>query len=219
MIRIDVREPRDIEQWFRDEKIDIPLRREKLLIGDYLLEVNEKEIIVERKTSDDYVSSLYSKHLNNQLYALSNFYPISFLVVTSNFTTPLYEENITRKTLISSLISTVLKTTDGKVFLIQLETDFDLVLFLSLLHQRMERGDFTRHLSLQGKKSDNEWLVSMYSGLPGVGLERAKKIAEKFPSIISLVEASVEELQTVDSIGKGLANKIYKKIRTEVKRE
>lgn len=223
MIHIDHREPPEMEQWFKEQNLDIELRRETLLVGDYIIEINDKIIPIERKTSDDYVGSLFLKHLNNQLFFLSQNFPESFLIVVGDFYEVLMSGGISRHALIASRVSCVLKRSNsgsrGRVNIIPLESDYDIPYCLYLLHNAIKEGDFTRHLSLQGKKSDDEWLFSMYAGLPGVGAEKAKSMVKIFPSLFSVVNATSKEIQNVDGIGKTLAEKIYKKIRIEVKKK
>ncbi len=45
-------------------------------------------------------------------------------------------------------------------------------------------------------------------GLPGVGPKRAKLLLERFSSVERVMTASVEDLQTIDGIGKDIAEKI-----------
>jgi len=103
MITIDHREPPEVERWFREQNLDIELRRETLLVGDYLIEIDDKIIPIERKVaSGDYCPSLFSKHLNNQLFFLSQNFPESFLIVVGDFYELLMSGGISRHALIAS---------------------------------------------------------------------------------------------------------------------
>lgn len=46
-------------------------------------------------------------------------------------------------------------------------------------------------------------------GLPGIGLKRAKHLLQQFGSVRSVFNATIEDLQTVDGIGKKTAKSIY----------
>ena len=217
MILIDTREPKEIENWFKAQNITIETQREMLDIGDYIIKINDVEVAVERKTPADFVSSLFSGHLNNQLYKLSTSFPISFIVVTWNFSEQLVDGTINSKTLISSLLSASLKQSqsgiNGQIHLIQLEDDYFIPEFLGLLHNRVEKGDFTRHLKLKSGVKGEDWLLAMYKGLPKIGEGKAKKLIKSFPSLYSLVSASKEEISKVEGIGKNIASEIFNIIR------
>ena len=45
-------------------------------------------------------------------------------------------------------------------------------------------------------------------GLPGVGSERADRLLDRFGSVEDVISASIDDLQTVDGIGKKIAEKI-----------
>jgi NAD-dependent DNA ligase len=45
-------------------------------------------------------------------------------------------------------------------------------------------------------------------GLPGVGSEKAERLLARFGSVEAVISASSSELQTVDGIGKSIADKI-----------
>jgi len=217
LIVIDHREPANLESWFRDQNINIELQRKTLEIADYLIIIKDKVVPVERKQASDYIDSLFTKHLNNQLYFMSYHYKESFLVITGDFTEILLDGRIKRKQLIASRISVVTKYAkdgaQGRINIIPLESDWDLPECLYLLHKAVEESDYTRNFHLQGKKDDDNWLISMYAGLPGVGTEKAKSLRINFPSLLSIVSASIDQLKESEGIGEKLAERIYNKIR------
>ena len=215
MIIIDSREPPHMEQYFRAQGFtDVKLTRETLDIGDYLVRVGSHEIPVERKTSGDFVCSLEDGRLHNQLYAMSKHYPLSYLIVVGTISEALEESQLNRKAYLSALVGASLKRSpdgcQGQVITLTVETDFDFVACVYYIHKKLEKGDFHRLPSIPGKKSDyNACLVTLYSTLPGIGTERAKKLAQFFPSLESLMKASVSEIASVDGIGIQTAKRIY----------
>jgi Fanconi anemia group M protein len=211
MILIDTREPSDIELWFDEQKINVTTERRQLDVGDYIIVTDNGTVAVERKTPSDYVNSLYSKHLNNQLYELSRDFTESYLVITGGFIELLFNKVVERNVLISSLISAAFKHANegGMVSLVQLEGDYDLPLFLGSLHKKVEKGNRFRFPAVHGSKDSKEYvLYMMYQSLPGVGMERAKLLAERFPNVESIVNAHVTDLTDVEGIGKKTAEKI-----------
>ena len=78
MIIVDTREPTKIDGILR--RLKIPFRRQTLTYGDYKI----GELIIERKTCGDFVGSIMSQRLDNQMYKLSQFdYP--WLVLIGDF--------------------------------------------------------------------------------------------------------------------------------------
>ena len=45
-------------------------------------------------------------------------------------------------------------------------------------------------------------------GLPGVGRERAKRLLDKFGSVEAVINASIDDLQSISGIGKHTAEEI-----------
>jgi len=61
-----------------------------------------------------------------------------------------------------------------------------------------------------GYRSKNKRKKQLFilQGLPGVGLERAGRLLDTFGSVEAVISASSSELQSVNGIGNGLADKI-----------
>ena len=114
MILVDYREEKSgIFQILDDLKITY--KKLSLEIADYIVVGNEGvNVAVERKTASDYVSSLLSGHLNNQLTELSRSFPFSFLLVEGSITEALFNSKTARQTVYSSLVGSAIKrSVDG----------------------------------------------------------------------------------------------------------
>ena len=74
-IIIDTREKNSLVPTYLIKE-GIPYQKEKLEIGDYLI----SDLIIERKTFNDFLSSFYSKRLINQLTNIKK-YPSTFILV------------------------------------------------------------------------------------------------------------------------------------------
>jgi ERCC4-type nuclease len=57
-------------------------------------------------------------------------------------------------------------------------------------------------------KNKRKRQLFILQGLPGVGPERAGRLLESFGSVEAAISASSSELQSVDGIGKSIADKI-----------
>ena len=225
MILIDHQEPASIENSFLIQKSNIQLKRESLEVGDYLIRTRGYEIPCERKSPEDFVSSIIDGRLNNQLFHLSKKYFLSFLIITGPFSKLIFEGRIPRKTLISTKLNIICKHAivydfadfypshkkGGKVYLVELDSEFDVPIFLTTLHEKVEKGVFDRLPSRPvGKKQTKEdMLLLMYQCLPNSGIETSKNLFTKFPSFQQLFSATIKDLKTVDGIGDKRAKDIF----------
>ena len=222
MIVIDTREPPHIESYFKAQGFtDVKLIRKTLDVGDYLIQANNHELVVERKTAGDFVASLENGRLHYQLYSLSKNYSLSYLIVVGTISQGLEESQLNRRAFLSALVGASLKRAPdgcrGQVVTLTVETDFDFVACVYFLHKKLEKGDFDRLPPIRGKKSDYQTcLVTLYSTLPGIGFEKAKRLAEYFPSLESLMKASVSEIASIEGIGLQTAKKIWEFLHCKV---
>jgi len=217
MLLIHPNEPQQIKDFLMKENISF--KEYSTLPFDYLFSVGEYRVAVERKESSDFVASIKDGRLHEQLYQMSVFTPISFLVVIGNISMALLESKFPRQAYIGALISATLKRSpegaQGYVSVISLDTIYDFMLFLKYLHKQLEEGDLIRLPSLNVQKRDLKYLqVATLSTLPGVGEAYATKLLEKFGSIYNVVNASLPQLESV--LGKAKAKKIYNYIRGDV---
>jgi ERCC4-type nuclease len=66
-------------------------------------------------------------------------------------------------------------------------------------------------------KTKRKRQLFILQGLPGVGSERAERLLAMFGSVEAAISASSSELQTVDGIGKSIADKIRWAVSEEMK--
>ena len=220
MIIIDVREPNDVENWFKSQNLEVELKRELLEVGDYLIQTNNGKIVVERKTAGDYINSLIDGRLHTQLYEMSKNYPLSYLFVVGDIMAELAARDISSNIFYSSLIGCSLKRAaegeQGQIVTIQLPTNYEVALCLYYLHKKLEENKLYRLPSITYKKSDfNSCLIRLYSCLPSVGEELAIRLAKQFPSLKSLLNASIQDLQKVEGIGEKKARQVYQFLHSD----
>jgi len=67
--------------------------------------------------------------------------------------------------------------------------------------------------------SSSEELLRVAASLPGVGVQRARRLLERFKTLQALANASVREIMETEGIGEVTAERIYKAFRTEFKPE
>lgn len=203
-------------------KLGAPIEYRQLPVGDYIVH----NLCIERKDVGDYVGSLVSGHLNDQLYNMSYNYPVSILIVEGFVDEILVFRKLKRQQYLSSLAGSILKRApegeSGIINLICLSTPFDTALFIYYLHKKIEEGDLFRLPKIVGRKrkvSQSERQVLVLSSLPGIGSKRAKILLSHFGSIANLVNADLNEIKSVQSIGDKTAEEIYKVLHGEFKPE
>lgn len=214
VIKIDIREKRTIV-CNQLEKMNVQIEYLTLPVGDYII----NDLCIERKDINDYVSSLLSGRLHEQLYNMSYNFPMSFIIVEGNINEVLFRGRIKRQQLLSSLAGTALKRSPngerGIINIISLSSPYDTALFLYYLHEKVSNNDFYRIPKLIKKQySTDERKLLVLMSLPNVGLERAKNILSHFKSIRNVFNASIEDLSSVPGIGNKIAKEIYELINS-----
>ncbi|MBU2613800.1 hypothetical protein KJ925_05110 [Patescibacteria group bacterium] len=192
------------------EKMNIPITYTDLEVGDYII----GDICVERKEINDYIGSLSSGHLEEQLYNMSVNFNLSYILIEGIISEALMYRKMKRAPLISSLVGCSLKrASDGKqgrINTVNLENAYDTALFLKFLHNRCVSKDEIRLPRIKKVPHSNTYrLLYITSSIPGIGHKKAELFLSRFKTIKGFTNATVEELMGVDGIGKKLAQKIF----------
>jgi len=217
MIVIDFREKDSIIPT-ELEKLGVPIKFAQLEVGDYVV-TGEENICVERKETNDYVGSLSSGHLNNQLVAMSKNYGFSILIVEGTISMALNDTQTKRSAYLSSLMGSVVKRSpDGKsgtVSVVCVENAYDTSLCLKFLHDKNNSLEGLIRLPKLNPIhfSEEESVVAMLGVVPGVGEKIAKGLLKKFGNIQKIGLASLEELMEVEKVGKVKAERIFRFFR------
>ena len=82
---------------------------------------------------------------------------------------------------------------------------------LQRIRDEAHRFAITFNRSLRGKRS----LVSVLDGIDGVGKVKKKALLEKFKDLSGIMNATKEDLMTVDGIGEALADEIIAELKKE----
>lgn len=195
------------------EKVDVkPLNHGE----DYIVDVNDIQIPIQRKEGKDYVASIQDDRLNNELYEMSTHYHLSLLIVEGSISYALSQRGFKRQPYIGALASSILKRSPegkkGQIVTVNLETEFDTAMFVYCLHDNLEEGLLERVPRISGRKSDPEKAkLALLQQIPQIGKKRARKIHDNFGSIKDLFEVEVEELQ--DCLGPTIGKKVYNFLR------
>jgi len=184
------------------KKLGATLQVESLEVGDYIV---SDRVGVEAKTAGDLAKSIVDRRLFAQLEALSKTFEIPILLVSGE---SLYgASGVNPESIRGALASAVV---DFKVPVLNVATPSDAANLLFAIARREQR-ERKQTLSLRGSKPEptmpafQEYIVA---SLPGVNTTLAKRLLAKFGSVAAIMQASLDDLQTVQGIGKTKAQAI-----------
>jgi len=189
-----------IESLLEMENVEVEIQR--LSLGDYKI---DGSVIVERKTLYDFAVSIIDGRLFKQMLRLTSSKGKGVLILegTANDTADI---GMTREAMQGALITVslilglpVLRSKDPS------ETA-RLMVYIGRQIESVARGGVQRH----GYRPKGIRYRQLYilQGLPGVGRERADRLLDRFGSVEAVISAGIDDLQTVDGIGKNIAEKI-----------
>jgi ERCC4-type nuclease len=162
----------------------------ELKIGDYIV----KDVVIERKTVSDFISSMINHRLIKQIEELQQ-YENKLLIIEGISEQELYREDnvgVHANAVRGFLLSILLKE---KIPIIFSKNAEDTAKFINVLSRKKER-----EINLNAKKktlNKKEQLQFIIEGFPGVGPKKAKKLLKKFGSIQNIILSSTEDLKDI----------------------
>jgi ERCC4-type nuclease len=176
-------------------ELGIEVEIKELKVADYIV----NDVAIERKTVPDFISSMLSKRLTNQLDGLQQ-YKNRILIIEGIDEHELYsngvpDTGIHPNAIRGFLLSIILEHRTPIIFTKDSE---DTARFISVLTKRQKR-----ELSLNVSKKNlnkKERMQFIIEGFPGIGPKTAKKLLSHFKTLRELFSASIEELKEI--IGK-----------------
>jgi len=182
------------------EDVDVSIRR--LSIGDYQI---DNRLIVERKTLKDFVVSIIDGRLFKQMIRLANSNSKCVLIL-EGMVSETAELGMTREALQGALITVSLILGIPVLRSKGPSETAKLMVYIGRQIESLAMGGVQRHGYRPKNKRKRQLFI--LQGLPGVGRERAERLLARFGSVEVAISASSGELQTVDGIGKSIADKI-----------
>lgn len=205
-IIIDSREEKSLSESLKVKGLDIEI--DFIPVGDVLLD-NSFAIEIKRK---DLIQSIISNRLYEQLNALCDYEHPILCIVMDNIWKDFYYSN--SRWIHSSYIGTLgtLTTSYPKLKTIFLNDEKQLVDYIVSLDKKIHKeGASERPKPIMRKaKLDSEIRENILCMIPGLAVGKSKKILECFGSIKNVANASAEEIQMVEGIGKKLSEVIRK---------
>ena len=174
----------------------------RLSMGDYQIDTR---LIVERKTLKDFAVSIIDGRLFKQMLCLANSKSEGVLILEGTVS-DMVEIGMTREAMQGALITVslilgipILRSKDPS------ETA-KLMVYIGRQIESMAMGGVLRHGYRPKNKQKRQLFI--LQGLPGVGPERAERLLARFGSVEAAISASSSELQSINSFGKSVADKI-----------
>jgi len=181
-----------------------------LPIGDFIL---SDRIVVERKTQEDFLSSIIDNRLFNQAKDMSENFDIPLLIIEGN--NDIYSlRNIHPNAIRAAIASLAI---DFGISIIYTKDEKDTADFLYQIAKR-EQIDEGREIRLRGEKKPpllKERQRYVIESLPNVSSILAKRLLNRFGSVENVINASKDELMSIEGIGKKKAEEIRKVIESK----
>ena len=181
-----------------------------LQIGDYIV---GPETVVERKSIQDLVSSVFDGRLFDQCSRLKEHFQNPILLVEGNVDEI---ESITENPLVFyGALSTI--AIDFKIPIIPTPNAYHTAKLLASMCSRKNaiKGPFIKKIK---KSSDlQKQQLSVLCSLPGVGEKTAIRMLEKFGTPLKVLSSSTAELSKISGLGETRAKKIKKMLQVQSK--
>ncbi|MGZ4941713.1 MAG: DEAD/DEAH box helicase [Halobacteriota archaeon] len=195
------------------ESLDVTVEIRTRPVADYII---SDRIAIERKTTEDFVSSITDRDLPLQIQQLADNYSHPLLLLEGPGLTT--ERNIAPKA-VKAMIASIAIDIGVPVICSRDATETACLLFTIA-----EREQSTRKTAptVHGKKTpktlrdQQEYVIAM---IPSIGRVTARALLQHFGSIQAVFSASTFELMRVSGIGKHTAEKIHELARAEYRTE
>ncbi len=208
-IYVDTREFRsDVVKYLAEEFRVIPVQMDT---GDYAI---SRDILVERKHTNDFLESLRDGRLFTQLKKLKNACskPIIIIEGDSLFTRGFHENAI-----YGALASIIV---DFYVPLVFTKNARETAKIISAMVHRAdkEKRDYSIRKS-SGTMSDEERQQYIVESLPNISVTLSKRLLEHFGSVRKIMDAEVQELIQVHGIGRKTAEELHEIINKKYQKK
>ena len=195
------------------ESLGVTVEIRTLPVADYVI---SDRIAIERKTTEDFVSSMIARDLLRQIQELADNYSQPILLLEGG---GLVTERDVAPKAIKAMLAAIVVDLGVSVICSR-----DAAETACLLFTMAERAQSKRRIAptVHGKKvpktlpDQQAYIMSM---IPSIGPVTARALLQHFGSIQAVFSASTLDLTRVSGIGKQTAEKIYKLARTEYKPE
>lgn len=187
---------------------EVELNYKTLTAGDYL--VND-EVLIERKTANDFALSVLSGRLFRQCSKLRSGGKVCLIIVEGN----IYEtrHDISSEALKGALLSVMVRW-QIPVYTVKDKKETAYAIVRVGMQNMKTEHNFAGWS--KGSRRNRNSQVNFLCSLPSVGPHLAKRLLETFGSVTSTFNASEKELISVEGIGKNKAKKLFEFFNKEI---
>jgi ERCC4-related helicase len=185
------------------ERLDVDIKVKSLAVADYQV---SDDVAIERKTNNDFVSSIMDKRLHKQAKELvDNFKKPLMIIEGAELYSGFIHPNAVRGAMASIAV-------DFGISIIPTRSPEDtaaMIYRIAVREQTHEKSDIQIRTE---KKPLIMWEQQLYiiESLPNIGPVTARKLLEEFKSVKSIINASEDDLKKVDGIGDKIAKRILR---------
>ncbi len=174
------------------------IHMEALPFGD----VKYENIVIERKEVNDFCSSVCSDRMYNQIFQMKANQDYSTIIAISGTYDKLWRDN---KDKIPRLDGALRQIMAWGIPVMTCQNDEELV------DRSLVLFEYARPIDVPLKRIDKDGKTSLFTALPKVGRENAKKLIKEFDNMVLLCNASKKELQ--DVLGPKKGEDVYNALR------
>lgn len=181
----------------------VDLKLKQLSVADYVV---SERVGIERKSAQDFNDSIKDGRLFNELNDLKNNFIRPILILEGD---PLINSNINQNALYGAITSIILNL---GISIYKTKDSTETATFLFQLAKK-EQSSAKGELKLRFEKKPIEisrLLEYIVAGVPGVNSLRARNLLRELKSLQDIFNAEIGDLLKVESIGKKIAQEIYK---------
>jgi len=206
MLVVDSREGEKVFRLL--ERLKIDYKKSSLLVGDYF--EDEKEMVVERKTIEDFLGSYVSGHLSEQCTNMENNLEEYYLFISGKFETMFFTplppqlKHLTANSYNKMKIH--LLRSFPKLRIVEFPNDTQLL--KGVLELFTYEGSKRTTNIVRMKASKEDVYLSQICSIPGIGIEKAKRILAVVKCPFNLYQTTEKDLIKIDGIGESYAKKI-----------
>jgi Fanconi anemia group M protein len=193
--------------------LGVSVSLQTLSVGDYVL---SDRVGIEYKKVPDFVDSIVDGRLLEQIKDLRNSFERPIVIIEGE--EDIYSQRKIHPNAIRGMLATI--TVSYGIPVLYTKTQQETAALMAVIAKREQEMD-TKEFNPHGSKKpmtlreQQEYIVS---ALPGVGPTLAKPLLEKFGSVKGVVNASNDELKSIERIGEKKASEIQKVLGDEYRK-
>ncbi len=178
-----------------------------LKVGDFIC---SERVCVERKTGDDFISSIVDGRLFKQVEELKDNFSKPIILIEGDY----YKGGMNESAIKSALAAIILNYGIPVVMTKDEDETARTIFWLAKREQIISNIG----IGIKGRKKPKrlkDLQEHVVTGLPGVSVVLSKRILRKFKTIKNVANAKEKELMEVDGVGKVLAKRLHELLNKE----